>query len=159
MNCRQKLIEYIRSHPDPFTLKAICEATDVPEHTCRGYLCEFVQSRMLGYAEPKAHKGFDKTLAVNRGWKPRKYQKTAGAKLPKKVVARYAKRPTARKPATAKVPNTRCLGPGKEHTFDSPDPVNIRICPRCRGERQPPIRDMEDGNRGRQVDRHRSQAT
>lgn len=26
----------------------------------------------------------------------------------------------------------RCLGPGEEHTFDSPDPTHIRVCPDCR---------------------------
>jgi hypothetical protein len=25
----------------------------------------------------------------------------------------------------------RCLGPGQEHTFLSPDPVNRRICKKC----------------------------
>jgi hypothetical protein len=25
----------------------------------------------------------------------------------------------------------RCLGPGEEHTFLSPDPVNRRVCERC----------------------------
>lgn len=26
----------------------------------------------------------------------------------------------------------RCLGPGPEHRWVSPDPVRLRVCPRCR---------------------------
>lgn len=26
----------------------------------------------------------------------------------------------------------RCLGPGKEHTFNSPDPTRVRLCWRCK---------------------------
>lgn len=26
----------------------------------------------------------------------------------------------------------RCLGPGAEHTFASPDPVRVRVCKACR---------------------------
>lgn len=36
----------------------------------------------------------------------------------------------------------RCLGPGPEHTFPSPDPVRIRVCPRCANLRHA-LRDAE----------------
>jgi len=28
--------------------------------------------------------------------------------------------------------SVRCLGPGPEHTFCSPDPSRVRVCQRCR---------------------------
>ena len=43
----------------------------------------------------------------------------------------------ARKPRRFKV---RCLGPGREHTFMSTDPVRNRVCERC----QEKIRQVRD---------------
>lgn len=33
---------------------------------------------------------------------------------------------------SVKMVRVRCLGPGKEHTFQSPDPKTHRICKTCR---------------------------
>lgn len=65
------------------------------------------------------------------------------------------------KPRKAKpAPNTRCLGPGEEHRFFSPDPTKIRICPECTKLRQPPINVLQEQfDSGSRVERHQSRAT
>lgn len=46
------------------------------------------------------------------------------------VAAKRIRKPDARRGPAGIV--RRCLGPGYEHTFRSPDPVNIRVCNACK---------------------------
>ncbi len=74
MTLRQKILDYLRTHPDPFTLKMLAEETGGKVHSIRFYLSGLMQDGAIGYAEKPEHDHTPTEDAPWGRWKERKYK-------------------------------------------------------------------------------------
>lgn len=68
MTLKQKLLDYLRTHKEPFTIDMLRAEVGGRRHTINGYMCRFIQDGIVAYAEPRQSVGIPGTY-----WKPRKY--------------------------------------------------------------------------------------